>query len=83
MSLLHQLRSSKLVLYEKPFKLFLVKPPSGNDYKFVFKNISIGAFYYRGFESQSSSVAAQPVGFSSALKAAKERIAVRFKSQDM
>lgn len=29
----------------------------------------------RGFESQSSSVAAQPVGFVSALKAAKERIA--------
>lgn len=33
-------------------------------------------FFYRGFESQSAGVASQPVGFSSALQAARERIAV-------
>lgn len=31
---------------------------------------------YRGFEAECSSVAAQPVGFSSGLLAAKQRIAV-------
>ncbi len=36
------------------------------------------SFICRGFESQSAGVAAQPVGFASALQAARERIAVHF-----
>lgn len=42
----------------------------------IFKHST--AFFCRGFESQSAGVAAQPVGFASALQAARERIAVHF-----
>jgi hypothetical protein len=41
-------------------------------------NFSFLFVYYRGYESQSASVAAQPVGFAGALQAARERIAVLF-----
>lgn len=41
---------------------------------YIFWHSKILIFFFRGIEAQSSNIAAQPVGFAAAVKAAEERI---------